>query len=248
MLPLVRQHEYEIFRCIIGGTTEISQIQEHLAESIADYLPEQFEHAMKFITENGFASMENSHCVLSDINIDDQFKEYLDDLLTYGLTRYTVDYGTETGFKLWHSYRMDQVQLKLLKNPKHNQVGTYYYGDTVVIFASLKKDASVAERLKYKDKFIEPAMFQWESMADVPASDLEKLENSKQTLLFIRKVSDENGIVMPFTYVGIGHLTNPRKQVGFDNQKNKKVTTYLFDIPMENELPDYLQYDFGLTK
>ena len=143
---------------------------------------------------------------------------------------------------------MDQVQLKLLKNPKHNQVGTYYYGDTVVIFASLKKDASVAERLQYKNKFIEPSMFQWESMADVSASDLQKLKTSKQTLLFIRKVSDENGIVMPFTYVGIGHLTNPRKQIGFDKQKNKQVTTYLFDIPMENELPDYLQYDFGLTK
>lgn len=64
----------------------------------------------------------------------------------------------------------------------------------------------------------------------------------------LRMFWDENGIVMPFTYVGIGHLTNPRKQVGFDNQKNKQVTTYLFDIPMENELPDYLQYDFGLKK
>ena len=66
--------------------------------------------------------------------------------------------------------------------------------------------------------------------------------------MFIRKVSDENGIVMPFTYVGKGKLTNPRKQVSFDEQKKKNVTTYLFDIPMENELPDYLQYDFGLTK
>ena len=64
----------------------------------------------------------------------------------------------------------------------------------------------------------------------------------------LRMFWDENGIVMPFTYVGIGHLTNPRKQVGFDNQKNKQVITYLFDIPMGNELPDYLQYDFGLTK
>ena len=26
------------------------------------------------------------------------------------------------------------------------------------------------------------------------------------------------------------------------------VVTYLYDIVMENELPDYLQYDFGLTK
>jgi len=77
---------------------------------------------------------------------------------------------------------------------------------------------------------------------------LQKLINSKEALLFIRKVSDENGIVMPFTYVGKGRLTNPRKQVSFDEQKKKDVTTYLFDIPMENELPDYLQYDFGLSK
>lgn len=248
MLPLVRQHEYQIFRCLINSVTEVAQIQKHLEDNVCDYLPEQFDHAMKFMLENGFVYLEADHYYLNDVVIDEQFKEYLDDLLAYGLTRYTVDYGTETGFKLWHSYRMDQVQLKLLKNPKHNQVGTYYYGDTVVIFASLKKDASVAERLQYKDKFIEPAMFQWESMADVPASDLEKLKNSKQALLFIRKVSDENGIVMPFTYVGIGHLENPRKQVGFDTQKNKQVTTYLFDISMDHALPDYLQYDFGLTK
>ena len=32
------------------------------------------------------------------------------------------------------------------------------------------------------------------------------------------------------------------------NTKGKDVVTYLYDIVMENELPDYLQYDFGLTK
>ena len=198
--------------------------------------------------KNGFVSVEHGQCELIDVALDEQFVEYLEDLITYGLTRYTADYGTETDFKLWQSYRMDQVQLKLLKNPGHIFVGTYYYDDTVVIFASLKKDASIAERLNYKDKFIEPSMFQWESMANVSDGDLYKLTHSKEALLFIRKVSDENGIVMPFTYVGKGKLTNPRKQVSFDEQKKKNVTTYLFDIPMENELPDYLQYDFGLTK
>ena len=43
-------------------------------------------------------------------------------------------------------------------------------------------------------------------------------------------------------------MTNPRKQVKFDRTKGKDVVTYLYDIVMENELPDYLQYDFGLTK
>lgn len=119
--------------------------------------------------------------------------------------------------------------------------------DMVVIFASLKKNASIDERLKYKDKFIEANVFQWESMADVSDSDLAKLNNSTKAYLFIRKVEAENGITLPFTYVGTGKLTNPRKQVNFDDKKGKNVTTYLFDIPMDNELPDYLQYDFGVA-
>lgn len=115
------------------------------------------------------------------------------------------------------------------------------YDDYAVIFSSLKKDASVEERLKYKDKFLQPNLFQWESMAHLPKSDLQKLKQSSFAYLFIRKVSCENGIVLPFTYVGKGKLTNCRST---DNGNG----TYLFDILMDNELPDYLQYDFGLTK
>lgn len=63
---------------------------------------------------------------------------------------------------------------------------------------------------------------------------------SKKASVFIRKVESENGIVVPFTYVGEGIMRNPRKT---DNMKG----TLLFDIHMDNELPDYLQYDFGLT-
>ena len=61
-----------------------------------------------------------------------------------------------------------------------------------------------------------------------------------ESCFFVRKVTSENGMVLPFTYVGKGKLTNPRKQ-----EKNQ---TYLFDIEMEEVLPDYLQYDFGLTR
>lgn len=248
MLPLVRRHEYEAYKCVIHGVTALDEIEHNLSSSIAGYTHEEFEHALSYMVANGFVVVRDGYCELVDMTLDNEYLDYLDDLLAYGLTRFTIDYGEETGFKLWQSYRMDQVQLKFLKNPGHNQVGTYYYDDAVVIFASLKKDASVAERLNYKDKFLEPALFQWESMTNVPASDLQKLISSKVTYLFIRKVSDENGIVMPFTYVGQGQLTNPRKQVSYDEQKKKDVVTYLFDIPMENELPDYLQYDFGLAK
>lgn len=48
------------------------------------------------------------------------------------------------------------------------------------------------------------------------------------------------GLFIKKSYVGKGKLTNPRKQ-----EKNQ---TYLYDIEMEETLPDYLQYDFGLTR
>ena len=43
-------------------------------------------------------------------------------------------------------------------------------------------------------------------------------------------------------------MTNPRKQERFDKAKGRNVITYLYDIVMEETLPDYLQYDFGLAK
>ena len=183
-----------------------------------------------------------------DAEFDSEFEEYVRDLLQYGLTRYFIDFGDVTEFKLWQSYRMDQVQQLFLKNPGSNQKGTYYYDKKVIIFASLKKDASTEDRLNYNDKFLEPALFQWESVADVSVSEVEKQLNSEFAYLFIRKVSSENGIVLPFIYVGKGKMTNPRKQVKFDKAKGKDVVTYLYDIVMDEELPDYLQYDFGLTK
>ncbi len=175
------------------------------------------------------------------VEIDDQFREYIEDCISYGLVRYEIDYGDETGFKLWQNYRMEQVQLKLLKNPSYNQVGTYYYDDYVVIFSLIKKDLDEADKLNYKDKFLQANLFQWESMTNLPQSHLQKLNDSRFAYLFIRKVAEENGLTLPFTYVGKGKLSNPRKTSGENG-------TYLFDIYMENELPEYLQYDFGLSE
>ncbi len=51
----------------------------------------------------------------------------------------------------------------------------------------------------------------------------------------------EDGLVLPFTYVGMGTMTNCR-------ETGNSTGTLLFDILMDQELPDYLQYDFGLPK
>jgi len=237
LLPLVRPHEFEIVRCIINGIRDIEEIDTYLSQKIINYTRDELNHALKFMR---FITKIESDISL-EISFDDQFYEYIKDLIDYGLTRFISDNGNETGFKLWQNYRMDQVQLKLLKNPGYNAVGTYYYDNYVVIFASLKKDLPDEDKLNYKDKFLQSDVFQWESMTHLPAQDLIKLNKSDFAYLFIRKVSDENGIVLPFTYVGKGKLSNCRNT-------NNGNGTYLFDIGMENELPDYLQYDFGLTR
>ncbi len=237
LLPLVRKHEYLVIKYLLSGAKLLDEIKSYLNTELPGLRQEEVDHVFSYLN---YVSINNETARLS-VPIDDQFEEYIDDLIEYGLTRYYVDNGEETGFKLWQNYRMDQVQLKLLKNPANIQVGTYYYDDYVVIFASLKKDLDDADRLNYKDKFLEPALFQWESMTNLPQGHLEKLNNSKFAYLFIRKMVSENGLVLPFTYVGKGKLTNPRKTDGGNG-------TYLFDIHMENELPEYLQYDFGVMK
>ena len=237
LLPLVRLHEYHIIKCLLDGARSYDEVNVYLAEKIPEYQRKELDHALTYLK----VVKRDGNMLSFSVTIDDQFREYIEDLIEYGLTRYLIDNGNETGFKLWQNYRMDQVQLKLLKNPSNNQVGTYYYDDYVVIFASLKKDLEDADKLNYKDKFLQADLFQWESMTNLPQTHLDKLSQSRFAHVFIRKVSEENGLVLPFTYVGKGRLTNPRKTENGNG-------TYLFDIHMENELPEYLQYDFGMTK
>ena len=238
LLPLVRKHEYEIIKNLIDGAKPKREVETILKKKIANCTAEEIEHAIKFMEENNAILIENENMSLN-IEIDDQIKEYLEDLLEYGFTQYDVIYKNDEQFVLWHGYRADQVQLKLLKNPGSYFKGTYFYGDETIIFASLKKDASIEERLNYKDKFLDAHTLQWESENNIHENDLNKLRSSKRAHLFIRKVDEEYGMRLPFTYVGTGEFSNERKQ----SENN----TYLYDINMSEELPDYLQYDFGVA-
>jgi hypothetical protein len=245
-LNLVRPHEFEIISILQDEPATYEQLNQRLSIAIDDCTSGEIDHALKYMENKGVVKIVDNAYSLNVV-MDEQFQEHLQDLLTYGLTKYQAEYDSSTDFILWHSYRNDQVQLKLLKNPGDIFKGTYIYGKMVVIFASLKKDSSVEERLNYKDKFLEPNLFQWESENNIRDKDLQLLQRSEYTYVFVRKVSSENGIVMPFTFVGRGRLTNPRRQEKIDISTGRPGITYLFDIPLENDLPDYLQYDFGLS-
>lgn len=246
LLPLVRPHEYVVIGSLMDNALSKKEIRDMLYANIPDCTEAEVEHTIKYMLK-GDAIKEIEGRVVLNTKLDDQFKEHMEDLLSYGMTQYKSNYKNSEKFLLWHNYRMDQVQRKLLKDPDHNQKGTYFYGNEAIIFASLKKDASVEERLAYKDKFLTANTFQWECENNISDRDLQALRLCKYVHLFIRKVDEEHGIRLPFIYVGEGNFSNERKQEKTDLKTGKDNITYLYDIPMKEELPEYLQYDFGVA-
>ncbi len=237
LLPLVRKHEFLVMKFLLEGETSLPEIEAKVREEISGYESKQMEHALRFMEDGGAIRIDGEHIAICGEK-EQEYEEYLQDLLNYGLTQYSARYADDKiNFLLWQDYRQDQVLLKILENPKHNQYGTYYKDGKMYIFAGLKKDATQQEHLKYKDKFLTPDVFQWESIANISARDEALQGSAKEVHVFVRKVSAENGVTLPYTYIGTGSLENPRK----GETGNGSI---LYDIHMANSLPAELQEDF----
>lgn len=236
LLPLVRRHEFLVVKHLLNGITSENVIRQLVSNEIVGYTDEQLNHALRFMRE-GSVIQQSEGVVSFCCSIDPEFVEYVSDLLEYGLSQYSARYQNDEEFLLYQDYRQDQALMKILENPKHNQIGTYYKNGNMYIFAGLKKDSSIQEHLNYKDKFLDSETFQWESIAHIRADEERKQRESKQAFVFVRKVESENGITLPFTFVGTGRLHNPRK----DATTNGSI---LYDIHMDSPLPDDLMEDF----
>lgn len=239
LLPLVRRHEFLVVKLLLNGITSENVIRKTLSNEIVGYTDEQMNHALQFMRE-GSVILQSEGCVRFRCSVEPEFVEFVSDLLEYGLSQYAVRYKDEDVFLLYQDYRQDQALLKILENPKHNQLGTYYKNGNMYIFAGLKKDDSVQEHLNYKDKFLDSETFQWESIAHISTKEERLQQTCKQAFVFVRKVKTENGITLPFTFVGTGQLHNPRK----DATTNGSI---LYDIHMDSPLPDDLMEDFEWT-
>lgn len=55
-------------------------------------------------------------------------------------------------------------------------------------------------------------------------------------------MDDEDGIVLPFTYFGTGKFTNCREST------NENTPTLLFDIVLDNEVPEEYRFDFQVPE
>ena len=238
LLPLVRRHEYVIVEKLLTGQKSEDYLRAVLSAEIASFKTEQMEHATRFLIENGAVTKDGNNFSIA-CDLEPEFTEYVTDLLNYGITDFSARYRgeNESDFLMWQDYRMDQVQLKILNNPGDIMKGTYYKDGNMYVFAGLKKDRPEDDPLNYKDKFLSSDVFQWESIARISKDEEERQKQAKQVFVFVRKVKSENGITLPFTDVGTGCLRNPRKGVTNNG-------SILYDIHMNQELPEYLMDDF----
>ena len=166
------------------------------------------------------------------------------DLLEFGLGKYDAEFvelaedGSKT-FHLWSKYRKEQVQQLLLNNPKDIMKGTRIEHDVVYAYVTVVKSDGTKEGLKYVDGYIDRNTFQWETIANVSAKELAALKASKRMEIFVRKVDNEDGIQLPFTYIGSGKME-------YIEGSKKANGAHLFRVPMEVEAPEDLYFDFRL--
>ncbi len=245
MIPLVRPEEFLLVEQLLEkGEISIQEINKEHPETSVNAL----NYAVQYLSKNGLLDTD----ILSLENRNSDFVDYLKDTLEYGLTRWSIEFGEFKGkYKLYGNYYKEQVAMVMLKEGTMDLkvIGTYYDpnnpGDTYV-FVGLKKDEE--GKLNYKDKFLSPHLFQWESKNNTTVGNAEgkKLIATKRVYLFVRKVEREDGVVLPFTYFGTGVFQNQRES--FTEENGKKYPTLLFDIALDTSVPKDYYLDFEIPE
>ena len=205
-------------------------------------------HAIQYMQRSGFFVVrrtdEKPSISLLNVTLDVELGEYLGDLLEFGLGKYDAEFAELPGeemktFHLWSKYRKEQVQQLLLNNPKDIMKGTRIVGDVVYAYVTVVKNDGTKEGLKYVDGYVDRNTFQWETIANVSEKELAALKASKRMEIFVRKVDNEDGIQLPFTYIGSGRME-------YIEGSRKANGAHLFRVPMEVEVPEDLYFDFRL--
>ena len=253
-LPIVRADEYLIIRELLERNLSAEELASVLLPELADQkrkatflhalsnLKRQFYSAVEQNTKRMLIREEESQYSLPLAMNDTQFKDMVRDILEYGLRRYALEFtGVSSPFKLYATYTRIQFMQQLEMNTMTFREGIKWVDSDVYFFVDLKKDASKEEWLLYNDKFLSDHVLQWESQTVTTMDNPKGQRLIKQRIAhtFVRKIQKEDGIVLPYIYIGSGTMTNPRAS-------NNSRLSILFDIVLDHPIPKYLQFDFEI--
>ena len=244
MLPLVRIDEYLIVKGMLN-------------DNLTDYktLIGYNSKVTKETLDNAYYLLKKNNIIVNDKlnlkSIRDELNIYLNDLLNYGITREENEFGEYEGkFKLYRNYYKEQIQMVRLREATMSVKGTEFdtTANVTYCYVNLHKDEKIKGGLKFKDKFLSSGNFQWESEKNTTKKNAtgKKILNTKVVHLFIRKVKEEDGVTLPFTYFGTGRFNNIRDS--FVEEKGKRIPTLIMDIELDNKVPSDYYLDFNIPE
>ena len=243
LLPLTRREEYLIIKQVLDNKIDF------------DLLTKEYERVNPYSLKTAVDNLISRKVIINSspykLNYEKgketAFEDFLNDLLEYGLERYENEFGDFEGpFKMYGNYQKDKIMMEIDGKQYSYMQGTKYDTKNKItyVFVGLEKDKVAKGNFDYKDKFLSPSIFQWESVNNTTKDNSEgkKLLATRIVHLFVRKVDEEDGIVLPFTYFGTGKFTNCR------DSKNEDKPTLMFDIELDHEVDEEYRFDFQVPE
>ena len=243
LLPLTRREEYLIIKQVLDSQIDF----DLLTKEYKRVNPYSLKTAVDNLISRKVIINSNPYKLNYEKGKGTAFEDFLVDLLEYGLERYENEFGDFEGpFKMYGNYQKDKIMMEIDGKQYSYMQGTKYDTKNKITYAfvGLEKDKVAKGNFDYKDKFLSPSIFQWESVNKTTKDNAEgkKLLATKIVHLFVRKVDEEDGIVLPFTYFGTGKFTNCR-----DSQNDDK-PTLMFDIELDHEVDEEYRFDFQVPE
>ena len=243
LLPLTRREEYLIIKQVLDSQIDF----DLLTKEYKRVNPYSLKTAVDNLISRKVIINSNPYKLNYEKGKGTAFEDFLVDLLEYGLERYENEFGDFEGpFKMCGNYQKDKIMMEIDGKQYSYMQGTKYDTKNKItyVFVGLEKDKVAKGNFDYKDKFLSPSIFQWESVNKTTKDNAEgkKLLATKTVHLFVRKVDEEDGIVLPFTYFGTGKFTNCR-----DSQNDDK-PTLMFDIELDHEVDEEYRFDFQVPE
>lgn len=247
-LPVVRLDEYYIIKKVLNNaqiTREELINDERFFEKCNKVSIETTKSALEILLKEKILRKNDDTYQLALDDLSTAFEDYLGDIVDYGINRFLDEFGDYEGdFKLYGNYYSPQI-MQIHEGKYYTCMqGTKIYEDSVRIFVNLKKDESTDYLYSYKDKFLSSKVFQWETRNninfDTPIGS--KILSKSKVHLFIRKIKEEDGIVLPYTYFGTGNFSK-----GITS-KNKDAATILASIDLDFEVPKEYRLDFNIKE
>jgi superfamily II DNA or RNA helicase/HKD family nuclease len=254
-LPLVENYSFSIINELLRGPISLNNLDKLLESKIQDYSKDKLEYYLGYVMDKYYSEKENQKrkvfvkeiegLFLLTVNLsNDYFKEEVQDLLDYGLERYQTEFfDNKEDFKLHHQYTRKQFKSVIREHYLAFREGIKYFKGQLYLFIDILKDENTLEKHNYKDEIVDQRNLIWESSIKTTLENKTgiKLIDQKNAHIFVRKTKNDSGITLPFIYLGKGTLTNPRTS---DNPEK----SILFNIILDNKIPDYMIGEFVLPK